>query len=79
MIDINKINLNIYLMKTKRTLTVLALALVHLILLETTVIAQNVAKGKPATMTSTYDGATPASNCFDGDDYANGEDWICIT
>jgi len=68
-------------MKASNTLTVLALALVHLILLETTVTAENVAKGKPATMTSVYTGTPPApvENCFDGDYYAYGHVWNCIT
>ena len=69
-------------MKASNTLTVLALALVHLILLETTVTAENVAKGKPATMTSVYTGVAgpaPVENCFDGDYYAYGSVVNCIT
>jgi len=41
-------------MNASKILTVLALALVHLTLLDTAVNAQNVAKGKPATQTSDY-------------------------
>ena len=70
-------------MKKFKFLTAQALALsltvMHLVSLETPVLAQNVAKGKPATMTSEDSGGSSASICFDGDYYANGLDWTCYT